>query len=106
MACLYALALFATAGARADTVVVTADRMIDVLADRVVEHPQISITDGRIVHIGSQNTPVAPGTRRVELPGLTLLPGPDRHARASGQAPPAGDQGGYGQRCRGARSIR
>src|SRR5580704_6990012 len=62
-------ALFAApARVPADTVVVTADRMLDVIAGRVVEHPQITITDGRI-------TPVAAGARRVDLQGMTLLPG-------------------------------
>ena len=32
----------------ADTVVVTADHMVDVIAGKVVDHPQITITDGRI----------------------------------------------------------
>ena len=32
--------------AKADTVVVTADRMLDVVAGRTVERPQITITDG------------------------------------------------------------
>jgi imidazolonepropionase-like amidohydrolase len=61
--------------AAADTVVVTADRMVDVLASRVVEHPQVTITDGRIVAIASQGAPVPASARRVDLPGKTLLPG-------------------------------
>ena len=63
------------APALADTVVVTADRMLDVLASRVVERPQITITDGRIVAIGTQGAAVPAGARVVELPGQTLLPG-------------------------------
>ena len=69
------LCLAAAAAARADTVVVTADRMIDVLASRVVDHPQITITDGRITAIGAQGTSVPPEARRLDLPGITLLPG-------------------------------
>lgn len=61
--------------AAADTVVVTADRMLDVLASRVVERPQITVTDGRITAIGAQGEAVSPGARRVDLPGVTLLPG-------------------------------
>src|ERR1700726_411348 len=57
---------FGVAGtSRADTVVVTADRMIDVVAGRVIEHPRITITDGRITAAGAG----------VDLPGMTLLPG-------------------------------
>jgi imidazolonepropionase-like amidohydrolase len=59
----------------ADTVVVTADRMLDVIAGRMIEHPQVTITDGRITSVGVQGAPVAAGARRVELSGMTLLPG-------------------------------
>ncbi len=61
--------------AHADTVVVTADRMIDVIAGRSVERPQITITDGRIAAVGTQGQPLPAGGRRVDLPGATLLPG-------------------------------
>jgi imidazolonepropionase-like amidohydrolase len=67
--------LVAAGSARADTVVVTADRLIDVLAGSVVEHPQITVTDGRIVAVGQQGSPVAAGARRIDLQGRTLLPG-------------------------------
>jgi imidazolonepropionase-like amidohydrolase len=69
-------ALFVVAGsAQAETVVVTADRMLDVTSGRMVEHPQITITDGRISAVGSQNASIPADARRIELPGLTLLPG-------------------------------
>jgi imidazolonepropionase-like amidohydrolase len=74
--CLIAfVALLGGAEAPAETVVVTADRMIDVLAGRTVARPQITITDGRIVAVETQGSPVAAGARRIELTGLTLLPG-------------------------------
>src|SRR5258708_21774195 len=57
-----------------DTGVVSGDRMVDVLTGRVVDHPQITITDGRITAVG-QNAPSPPGARRVDLKGMTLLPG-------------------------------
>jgi len=59
----------------ADTVVVTADRMVDVLAGRSVVRPQITIADGRITAVSSQDAPAAAGARRIDLPGMTLLPG-------------------------------
>jgi imidazolonepropionase-like amidohydrolase len=65
----------AAALAQADTVVVTADRMIDVLAGRISDHPQITIVDGRIAAIGVQGSAVPAGARRVDLAGMTLLPG-------------------------------
>jgi imidazolonepropionase-like amidohydrolase len=73
VAALLAGAIAATAAA--DTVVVSADRMIDVLAGRVLEHPQITIVDGRIAAIASQGTIVPAGARRIDLAGMTLLPG-------------------------------
>ena len=69
------LAAVAATSSRADTVVVTADRMVDVLAGRAIARPQITITDGRIVAVETQGAPVPAGARRLDLPGLTLLPG-------------------------------
>ena len=52
---------FGVAGtSRADTVVVTADRMIDVVAGRVIEHPRITITDGRIMEPQRELVPALP----------------------------------------------
>jgi len=71
------LALVATA-AQADSVVVTADRMVDVLAGRVIDEPVVVITDGRIVAVVGRGgaRPVIPaGARRIDLPGMTILPG-------------------------------
>ena len=59
----------------ADTVVVEADRMVDVLTGRVVDRPQITIIDGRIAAVGAQGTAPPAGARRVDLKGMTLLPG-------------------------------
>jgi imidazolonepropionase-like amidohydrolase len=65
-----------TTAAQADTVVVTADKMIDVLAGKVVDRPQITITDGRITSTDTQGSAAPPaGARRIDLPGMTLLPG-------------------------------
>jgi len=69
------IAFSISAMAHADTVVVSADRMVDVLAGRVVEHPEITIVDGRITAVGGQGTSVAAGARRIDLAGMTLLPG-------------------------------
>jgi imidazolonepropionase-like amidohydrolase len=71
------LGLLATA-ARADSVVVTAGRMIDVLAGRVIEEPVVVITDGRIVAVvgrGGARPSIPAGARRIDLPGMTILPG-------------------------------
>jgi imidazolonepropionase-like amidohydrolase len=68
-------ALSLTAIARADTLVVSAARMIDVLAGREVEHPQIVITDGRIASVGRAGDAVPAGARRLDFGDRTLLPG-------------------------------
>ena len=71
--------------AAADTVVVTADRMIDVIGGRVVDHPQVTITDGRISAVGTATAAVPAGARRVNLSGMTLLPGLiDMHTHITG----------------------
>ncbi len=57
------------------TVVVTADRMLDVVGGRMVDRPQIIITDGRITAVGAQGGEIPAGARRIDLPGMTLLPG-------------------------------
>ncbi|HEX8467149.1 MAG TPA: amidohydrolase family protein [Allosphingosinicella sp.] len=68
----------AASPAAAETVVVTADRMVDVLAGRIVEEPVVVITDGRIASVVGRGgaRPVIPaGAKRIDLPGKTLLPG-------------------------------
>src|SRR5688572_936851 len=52
--------------------------MLDVLTGRYVQEPVIVITDGRIVSVVGRNggRPNIPeGARRIDLPGMTLLPG-------------------------------
>lgn len=77
---LIAAFLFASAAApaAAETVVVTADRMVDVLAGKIVEEPLVVIADGRIAAVVGRGgaRPVIPaGAKRIDLPGRTLLPG-------------------------------
>ncbi len=62
--------------ASADTVAITAARMLDVVAGRMVADPVVVVTDGRIVAAGPAASVAVPvGARRIALPGLTLLPG-------------------------------
>lgn len=68
-------ALSLAAPAAAETVLVTADRMVDVVAGRIVEAPAILVVDGRITKIGTQETVVDPAAKRIDLTGLTLVPG-------------------------------
>ena len=82
------------APAAAEKVVVTADRMVDVLTGRVVESPAVFIgDDGRITSVGDART-VRWGSdvRHIDLTGRTLLPGfIDMHVHLDSPA----DIGGY-----------
>jgi imidazolonepropionase-like amidohydrolase len=66
----------AAGSASAETVVVTADRMVDVLAGKMVDNPAVFITDGRITNIADART-VRWGSdvRHIDLSGKTILPG-------------------------------
>ena len=69
------LLLAPLSAALAATTVVTAARMVDVLAGRVVERPQILITDERITSVGRQGDPAPADAKRVDLGTRTVLPG-------------------------------
>jgi imidazolonepropionase-like amidohydrolase len=56
--------------------------MLDVIAGKVVDEPQVVVTDGRITRIGMQREDAPSDARRIDLRGMTL-PGPHRHARPS-----------------------
>lgn len=62
--------------ARAETVAVTADRLLDVATGRYVEKPLVVITDGRVTSIGNlASTTLPAGTKTIDLGATTLLPG-------------------------------
>src|SRR5689334_24906623 len=63
------------AGAEAATVAVSADRLLDVASGKYVDKPLVVITDGRIAAVEHQGDRVPAGASRVDLPGVTLLPG-------------------------------
>jgi imidazolonepropionase-like amidohydrolase len=61
---------------RAEVVAITAARMIDVTDGRVVTNPVVVADNGRIVAVGTLGSVAIPAeARRIDLPGLTLLPG-------------------------------
>jgi imidazolonepropionase-like amidohydrolase len=71
-----ALAVALAGAAEAKTVIVTADRMVDVSSGKEVDKPELVVTDGRITAVGVQGQMQEPaGAERVDLPGMTLLPG-------------------------------
>lgn len=63
------------APANAETVVVTAGHMVDVISGRTIDAPQVVITDGRITAIGRRGDAAPDGARRIDLGDRTLLPG-------------------------------
>ena len=71
----FAVATGLAAPAAAETVLITAGRMVDVLTGRIVEKPAILVVDGRITRVGTEATLSDPNARRLDLAGLTLVPG-------------------------------
>ncbi|HEX2763467.1 MAG TPA: amidohydrolase family protein [Allosphingosinicella sp.] len=92
-----AAALLAAPALAAETVVVTADRMIDVLTGRVVDEPVVVITDGRIASVvgrGGARPAIPAGAKRIDLSGKTLLPGLiDMHVHLDADARISGYRG-------------
>ena len=72
---LAAMGLALAGGAGAKTVAVTADRLLDVKTGKYVDKPLVVITDGRVVSVGKAGDAAPKGAERVDLPGVTLLPG-------------------------------
>ncbi|MGO4222225.1 amidohydrolase family protein [Lysobacter sp. TAF61] len=56
-------------------VVVTAQRLFDARSGHYVESPQVLIHDGRVVSVGHAGDAAPAGAHRIDLPGMTLLPG-------------------------------
>ncbi|MEH6417942.1 Xaa-Pro dipeptidase [Pseudomonas sp. CGJS7] len=57
------------------TLLVTAERLFDSRSGRTVERPQVLIRDGRIAEVGRIGDAAPEGVKRLDLPGMTLLPG-------------------------------
>ncbi|WP_324827989.1 metal-dependent hydrolase family protein [Qipengyuania zhejiangensis] len=84
-------ALFAAQPLSAETVAVTADRLLDVEAGRYIEKPVVVIVDGRITGV-LPNGAAPEGSRVIDLAGHTLLPGLiDMHVHLDGRP----EYGGY-----------
>jgi len=70
-----AAALFGATTALAKPVAVTADKLLDVATGKQLDKPLVIIVDGRITQLGKQGDAVPAGATRVDLPGVTLVPG-------------------------------
>jgi len=98
LGCAGALVLaLGTAPALAETVVVTADRMVDVAKGVSLAEPVVVITDGRIVSVVTRGgaRPVIPAdAKRIDLPGQTIVPGLiDMHVHLDADARISGFRG-------------
>ncbi|MBT2134800.1 amidohydrolase family protein [Croceibacterium sp. LX-88] len=83
-------ALGLASAAQAETVYVSAGRLLDVERGRYVEAPLIRIEDGRVAEIASGPAPA--GATVIDLPGKTILPGLiDMHVHLDGRP----EYGGY-----------
>ena len=79
----------------AETVAISAARMIDVVAGRVIDNPVVVATDGRIVAAGPAGSVTVPaGARPIALTGMTILPGLiDMHVHLTGDPTISGYRG-------------
>ena len=57
------------------TVVVTAAKMLDVTSGKVIDHPQITIKDGRITAVEREGAAIPAGAKKIDLAGMTIMPG-------------------------------
>jgi len=85
---LCAALMAASVAANAETVAVSAAKLIDVQSGKVIEHPVVVIQDERITAVGPVGSVTVPAdAKRVDLPTLTLLPGLiDMHVHLTGEA--------------------
>jgi imidazolonepropionase-like amidohydrolase len=92
---LAAAALLAATPAAAETLVISAARMLDVETGRMVENPLVLVTDGRISAAGPAASMSVPAdAKRIDLPGLTILPGLiDMHVHLTSDPRLGGDRG-------------
>lgn len=75
MAAALAGAMLVAGAGRAETVVITAARMLDVNSGQLVDKPLIVVEDGRIAKVARQGDPILAGARRIDMGNLTILPG-------------------------------
>lgn len=72
-----AMLALTSVSAAAETVVVTADKMVDVITGKVIESPAVVIENGRITSILDSRTADWNGkaVKHINLAGKTILPG-------------------------------
>jgi imidazolonepropionase-like amidohydrolase len=78
LACALSLAFIATGAFARDSspaTVITADRLLDVRSGKLIARPQLIVRDGRIVEVARAGDAIPADAQRIDLPGMTLLPG-------------------------------
>ena len=75
------MATLGWSGVHAADVIISAERLLDVKTGRMIDKPEILVRDGKVVSIGraggtaSASASASADATRVDLPGMTLLPG-------------------------------
>ncbi|WP_409049632.1 amidohydrolase family protein [Sandarakinorhabdus sp.] len=69
------LGLLGSTAASAETVVITAARMLDVVSGKIIQNPQIVTENGRITLVTTQDRHIVTDAKRIDLGNLTILPG-------------------------------
>ncbi|MES2320038.1 MAG: amidohydrolase family protein [Pseudomonadota bacterium] len=70
-----AAVVLAASCAKAAEVLVTAAQLLDVRTGKMIANPQVLIRDGRVVEVRQGAVAAGPAVTRIDLPGMTLLPG-------------------------------
>ena len=70
-----ATALIMASAVQAETIILTADAMVDVESGELIANPVVTIEDGTIVSVGTGETPQIEDADYVNLSGKTILPG-------------------------------
>ncbi|MEL7445519.1 MAG: amidohydrolase family protein [Pseudomonadota bacterium] len=72
---LAAATCLASVSVRAETVVLTADAMVDVAEGKLVANPVITIVDGMVTAVATGEAPELDEASYIDLEGMTILPG-------------------------------
>ncbi|MGA0840499.1 MAG: amidohydrolase family protein, partial [Pseudomonadales bacterium] len=74
---LLVMAVGPAGAAHADSLLIVADRLLDVRTGQYIEDPALLVSDERVVAVGTTGSPPAnaEGARVLNLEGLTLVPG-------------------------------
>ena len=81
--CALAMVLFSCSAAAqapappANTLWISAAHLLDVRSGKLIDNPRVLVRDGRIVQVsrGGNDDGMPADARRIDLPGMTLLPG-------------------------------